>query len=61
MKLNKTKKKVFNSDDTKLMNDFYQQNKYPQKEDFTEIENLTGKNQKQIRKWFENRRFSEQN
>ena len=36
-------------------------NKYPQKEDFTEIENLTGKNQKQIRKWFENRRFSEQN
>ena len=25
------------------MNDFYQQNKYPQKEDFTEIENLTEK------------------
>ena len=61
MKLSKTKEKVFNSDDTKLMNDFYQQNKYPQKEDFTEIENLTGKNKKQIRKWFENRRFSEQN
>ena len=43
MKLSKTKKKIFNSDDTKLMNDFYQQNKYPQKEDFTEIENLTEK------------------
>ena len=59
-KINKAKKKIFDSYDKKLMNAFYLQNKYPKKEDFTRMKNLTGKDQKQIRRWFQNKRFIDQ-